>query len=128
MTFNRKRNMIANEMEYRQALATMDALMEKYKDGENSEADAELLRLAQEIDAYETRLNLTITKPLTLGEIVLDAMHNRAISLAELAEKTGLDAEHLNAMIQGKAPFSLDAVKRLYFALHLDAQTVLEHA
>jgi antitoxin component HigA of HigAB toxin-antitoxin module len=120
--------MISTETDYRQALAAMNAHIEKYKDGENSEADAELLRLAQEIDAYETRLNLTITKPLTLGEIVLDTMHDRAISLAELAEKTGLDAERLNAMIQGKEPFSLDAVKRLSFALHLDAQTVLEHA
>ncbi|MFQ3598756.1 MAG: hypothetical protein SNJ55_07015 [Chloroherpetonaceae bacterium] len=120
--------MITNETQYRDALNAMDEIISKYKDGENAHADAELLRLAKAVEDYETRMNLEIQKPLTLGELVLLAMDEQTVSLSELAEKTGLNAERLDAMIHGKEPFTLQAVKRLYLALNLDAKTVLEHA
>lgn len=120
--------MITNETQYRDALKAMDNIISLHVDGENAQADAELLCLAKAVEDYENRLNLEITEPLTLGELVRLAMDEQTVSLSELAEKTELNAEHLDAMIQGKEPFTLQAVKRLYVALNLDAQTVLEHA
>jgi plasmid maintenance system antidote protein VapI len=54
-------------------------------------------------------------------------MDEQTLSISTLAEITTIDAERLDAMIQGKEPFTLQAVKRLYIALNMDAKTVLEH-
>jgi antitoxin component HigA of HigAB toxin-antitoxin module len=62
--------MVISEQDYHAALQRIDALVSQFKDGENSDADQEILRLAKAVERYEDSLNLDITKPLTLGEAV----------------------------------------------------------
>lgn len=120
--------MIRSNQEYQEALRAIDELLAKHKEGESADADAELLRLAKEVEEYETTLNLDIAKPLTLSDLVLAAMSDRNLTLTDLAAQSEIDANALQAMIEGKMPFTLDVVKRLYVLLNLEAREILESA
>ncbi|MGR6980915.1 helix-turn-helix domain-containing protein [Testudinibacter sp. P27/CKL/0425] len=116
--------LIANEQDYREALARLSDLMDLEPE-EESENGLELNALALLIAAYEAKHYPFPTDDVTALDIIKFKMEQNQLSAKDMVKYLGSPSK-VSEVLNGKRKLSLSMIKKLHYGLGIPADLLLQ--